>query len=155
MSVPVTVRRGDHADRGFVHDLGARSAASSVSPVREARYDDVLEAFARLVEFVFERRHEVLVAEEQGARIGFLLLLFDVPDEVTLTQQAFVAYTAVEPHARGRGVGRALLEAAELQARAAGLRYMSLMVTEENAPARTLYERAGFVVERRMMTKPL
>ena len=155
MSAAVTVRRGDHDDRGFVRDLGKRSAASSLSPVREARYDDVLDAFARLAEFVFARRHEVLIAEEQGTPVGFLLLLFDVPDEVTLTQQAFVAYTAVEPHARARGVGRALLGAAELQARAAGLRYMSLMVTEENAPARALYERAGFVTERRMMTKPL
>ena len=155
MSAAVAVRRGGGADRSFVRDLGKRSAASSVSPSREARYDDVLDAFARLVEFVFERRHEVLIAEEEGAPVGFLLLLFDVPDEVTLTEQAFVAYTAVEPHARARGVGRALLEAAELQARAAGLRYMSLMVTEENGPARALYERAGFVTERRMMTKAL
>jgi ribosomal protein S18 acetylase RimI-like enzyme len=155
VNAAVTVHRGGPDDRGFVRDLGKRSAASSVSPARDARYDDVLEAFVRLTEFVFERRHEVLIAEEQGAPVGFLLLLFDVPDEVTLTEQAFVAYTAVEPHARARGVGRALLEAAELQARAAGLRYMSLMVTEENGPARALYERAGFVTERRMMTKTL
>ena len=108
-----------------------------------------------LAEFVYGRNHEVLIAEEDGERVGFLLLLFDVPDEVTLMQQAFVAYTAVEPHARGRGVGRALLLAAEGSARAAGLGYVSLMVTEENAPARALYDRAGYVTERRMLTKVL
>jgi ribosomal protein S18 acetylase RimI-like enzyme len=66
-----------------------------------------------------------------------------------------VAYTAVEPHAQGRGIGRALMEEAEAVARGMGRTYVSLMVTEENAAARSLYDRAGFVTERRMMTKAL
>ena len=155
MNAAVVVRRGDLQDRAFVNDLGRRSTASSVSAVRSARYDDVLSAFDRLIDFVYERNHVVLIAEEDGDRIGFLALLFDIPDEVTLTEQAFVAYTAVEPRARGRGVGRALLEEAEIFARAMGRGYLSLMVTDENAPARGLYERSGFVTERRMMTKAL
>jgi ribosomal protein S18 acetylase RimI-like enzyme len=149
------VRSGNRDDRDFVRDLAHRSAASSVSAVRVARHGDVLESFDRLAEFVYARRHEALIAEEDGERIGFLLLLYDVPDEVTLTQQAFVAYTAVEPHARGRGVGAALLTAAEEYARAAGLAYVSLMVTDDNAPARALYDRAGYLTERRMLTKVL
>ncbi|MDQ6942952.1 MAG: GNAT family N-acetyltransferase, partial [Candidatus Eremiobacteraeota bacterium] len=68
---------------------------------------------------------------------------------------AFVAYTAVEPHARAAGVGRALMVAAEAHARAEGFGYVSLMVTEDNTPARRLYDGAGFVTERRMMTKAL
>ena len=155
MNATVAVRRGDRGDRDFVRDLGRRSAASSVSAVRVARYDDVLESFERLAEFVYGRRHDVLIAEENGERVGFLLLLYDIPDEVTLTDQAFVAYTAVEPLARGRGVGRALITAVDDFARAQDLRYVSLMVTDDNAPARTLYDKAGFVTERRMMTKAL
>ena len=155
MNAALAVRRGTRDDRPFVRDLAHRSSASSISAVRVARHDDVLESFDRLAEFVYGRHHEVLIAEEDRERVGFLLLLFDVPDEVTLTPQAFVAYTAVEPHARDRGVGRALLLAAEESARAAGLGYVSLMVTEENAPARALYERGGFVTERRMLTKVL
>jgi ribosomal protein S18 acetylase RimI-like enzyme len=155
MNAAAVVRQGDRDDREFVHDLGRRSAVSSLSAVRTAKYDDVVHAFDRLIDFVYERQHAVLIAEEGGERVGFLLLLFDIPDEVTLTEQAFVAYTAVEPHARGRGVGRVLLEEAEGFARGLGRRYMSLMVTEENAPARALYEGAGFVTERRMMTKVL
>ncbi|HEY0394837.1 MAG TPA: GNAT family N-acetyltransferase [Candidatus Elarobacter sp.] len=123
--------------------------------MRNARHGDVLDAFDKLVEFVYGRHHDVLIAEQGGERIGFLLLLYDVPDEVTLTEQAFVAYTAVEPFARGRGAGRALLDAAEAFARANGLRYVSLMVTDDNAPARGLYDKAGFVTERRMLTKRL
>ncbi len=155
MSEGVAVRAGDAADRDFVRDLGRRSASSSVSALRTVKYGDLLEAFDRLVEFVFGRRHDALIAEEHGERAGFLLLLYDIPDEVTLVDQAFVAYMAVEPASQGRGVGRALLEAAESHAAARGLRYVSLMVTDENAPARALYERAGFVTERRMLTKAL
>jgi ribosomal protein S18 acetylase RimI-like enzyme len=155
VSPSFTVRPGEPADREFVRDLGRRSATTSVSPVREARHADVLDAFERLVDFVYTRKHDVLIAEDGAVPVGFLLLLYDVPDEVTLTEQAFVAYTAVEPFARGHGAGRALLDAAEGYARARGLRYVSLMVTDDNAPARSLYERSGFVTERRMMTKPL
>jgi ribosomal protein S18 acetylase RimI-like enzyme len=126
-----------------------------VSAVRVARHHHVIESFERLAEFVYGRRHDVLIAEENGERVGFLLLLYDIPDEVTLTEQAFVAYTAVEPSARDRGVGRALIDAVDDCAREHGLRYVSLMVTEDNAPARTLYDHAGFVTERRMMTKSL
>lgn len=155
MNVAVTVRRGTRADRDFVRDLGRRTAASSISAIRTARFDDVVLAFERLVEFIFTREHEALIAADRDERLGFLLMLYDVPDEVTLTDQAFVAYTAVEPSARGRGIGRAMLDAAEGFARARGRRYVSLMVTEDNAPARALYDGAGFVTERRMMTKPL
>ena len=155
MNAAVAVRAGTVDDRGFARDLGRRTAGSSVASVRAPRYDDVLLALERLFDFVFAREHAFLVAEDGSERIGFLLMLFDIPDEVTLTQQAFIAYTAVEPAARGRGVARALLDAAEAVARAHGLRYMSLMVTDENEPARALYDGAGFVTERRMMTKPL
>jgi ribosomal protein S18 acetylase RimI-like enzyme len=155
MSAAVAVRRGDEGDHDFVRDLGRRSATSSVSAVRIARHDDVLYSLDRLADFVFGRRHTALIAERDGERVGFLLLLYDMPDEVTLTQQAFVAYTAVEPHARGSGVGRALMVAAEAHARAEGLAYISLMVTEDNVPARKLYDTAGFVTERRMLTKAL
>lgn len=155
MNPAVTVRRGTGGDRDFVRELGRRSGASSVSAVREARYGDVVTAFDHLIEFVYTRDHEVLIADEHGVPIGFLLLLYDVPDEVTLTRQAFVAYTAVEPFARGRGAGRAMMDAAEDAARARGLAYVSLMVTEDNRAARALYDGAGFVTERRMLTKPL
>ena len=156
MSGAVTVRRGRTADdRAYVRDLGERSATSSVSALRAARHADVVLSFQRLMDFCFGRAHDTLIAELDGERAGFLVLLYDVPDEVTLGEQAFVAYTAVEPHARRHGIARALLDEAERRARELRKPYMSLMVTDDNEPARTLYERAGFVTERRMMTKPL
>ena len=52
---------------------------------------------------------------------------------------------AVLPGARGGGVGRALLAAVEARARALGCCKVSLEVREDNALARRLYERVGFV----------
>ena len=155
MKVAFAVRAGERADREFVRDLGRRTVNSSVSAARVADADDAIVAFERLADFVFERRHEALIAEEGGARIGFLLLVFDIPDEVTLARQAFVAYTAVEPRAQGRGAGRSLMAAAEERARNAGLPCVSLMVSEDNVPARRLYEALGYATERRLLTKSL
>lgn len=50
----------------------------------------------------------------------------------------------VAPAARGKQVGRALVEAAAAWARARGHRTLFLWVTEANAPARRLYEGCGF-----------
>jgi ribosomal protein S18 acetylase RimI-like enzyme len=51
---------------------------------------------------------------------------------------------AVLPAHRGRGVGRALLAAAEEHARARGCCKLTLEVQDDNVPARTLYRRFGF-----------
>jgi len=50
----------------------------------------------------------------------------------------------VDPAWRGRGVGRLVLDAVVGWARQHGLR-VHLHVQAENAPARSLYERYGFV----------
>lgn len=97
----------------------------------------------------------VFIAEFDGERLGFLVMVDDEPDQVTLLPQAFVAYMAVEPRARRRGVAGGLLVAAEQAARERGLRHLALMVTEENLAARTLYAKAGFSTERRLLCKSL
>jgi ribosomal protein S18 acetylase RimI-like enzyme len=51
---------------------------------------------------------------------------------------------AVMPDFQRRGIGRALLEAAEAAARARGCCKLTLEVREDNAPARELYRRHGF-----------
>ena len=50
----------------------------------------------------------------------------------------------VRPPARGKGAGRALLEAIERKATALGCCKLTLEVTEQNHTARRVYERAGF-----------
>jgi ribosomal protein S18 acetylase RimI-like enzyme len=50
----------------------------------------------------------------------------------------------VSPDARGRGVGRRLMDACIEMARAAGKRRLTLNTTEDMAAARALYEGMGF-----------
>ena len=157
INVRVEVRgaAGEQEDRVFVAELGRRCVMSSTSSLRPAPEVDVRDAFDRLYAIVESQSHVTLIAQRDGQRAGFLLLLDELPDEVTLIPQAFVAYMAVEPDLRGKGVGAALLAAAENEARRRRLPYISLMVTEENEPACRLYEHAGYRTERRLLCKPL
>jgi ribosomal protein S18 acetylase RimI-like enzyme len=143
------------ADRDFVKALGRRSAMSSVGNLRRATEPAAAIAFERLYDIVQSQSHLTFIAHENGERVGFLLLLDELPDEVTLMDQGFVAYMAVDPKRRETGIGTALLAAAEDEARRRGLPYMALMVTEENEAARRLYERAGYFTERRLLCKLL
>jgi len=155
MNQTIAIRRGSHRDRAFVLDLGRRVSPTSVSSLRVALEPLVEGAYERLVEYVLARDNDVLVAEVDGVPAGFALLIHDLPDEITLTDQTFIAYMAVEPALQRRGIGRLLLDQIEAIARRRGLPYLSLMVTEENEAALELYAGAGFVTERRMMTKAL
>jgi ribosomal protein S18 acetylase RimI-like enzyme len=143
------------ADRSFVRDLGRRCAMASVGSLRYAPEAIVGEAFDRLCEIVYAQSHVALIAQREERRVGFLLMLDQLPDEVTSLPQAFVAYMGVEPECRHVGVGAALLTAAEDEARRRRLSYMALMVTEENRAARSLYERSGYQTERRLLGKAL
>ena len=76
-----------------------------------------------------------VVALEGGRLVGTCRLVFDA-------DTAKLGRMAVEPAARGQGVGAALLRAAEAQARAAGAGRIGL---HAQARARDLYARGGFV----------
>ncbi|MHB8146310.1 MAG: GNAT family N-acetyltransferase [Vulcanimicrobiaceae bacterium] len=127
----------------------------SVSSSRRAMPAVVLKSYDRLLDIVENQSHVTLIAELEGVPVGFLLLLDRLSDEVTGEPQAFIAYMAVERAHRQGGIGAALMRAAEDEARSRALPYMALMVTEENAAARELYAKAGFVTERRLLCKEL
>jgi ribosomal protein S18 acetylase RimI-like enzyme len=156
MSAQIALRRGTTADRAFVLDLGRRTTIDSVSAFRHASRQAIEASFEQLVTFAFDRAYALTIAESAlEGPLGFVMMLEDLPDEVTGMPQGFVAYMAVEPDARRRGIARTLLAAAEDAARAKGLPNVSLMVTEDNAAARELYAQAGYVTERRLLCKTL
>ena len=156
MSGPATVREGVAADVAFIVELGTATLRTSVPSAREPVADATLaRSFSHLLATVGTIEHAVYVAEEDGERVGFCIVADDLPDEVTELSQSFVAYMAVVPAARGRGIAGRLIAAAEDGARARGRRYLALMVTEENAAARRAYDRAGYRTERRYLCKTL
>lgn len=64
---------------------------------------------------------------------------------VRLRHKATVWGMHVLPAARGRGLGKALLQAIAAHARASGIEILQLGVAVDNAPARALYAAAGYV----------
>ncbi len=75
---------------------------------------------------------------EEGPRPAGMILCRIVVDE------AEILTVAVDPAARGQGLGRALLQAALDRGRAAGAASVFLEVAVDNAAARALYAAAGF-----------
>jgi GNAT superfamily N-acetyltransferase len=154
MTISVRYARPD--DRPFITTLGESSSVETISPQRPAPAHATALAFRKLLAYCDERSANVtLIGEADGARAGFSIIVFDVLDDVTQREQAFVAYMAVTREHRRLGVARALLVAAEEEARRRGLSHISLMVTEASAPARALYAQAGFTAERVQMTKAI
>ena len=87
-----------------------------------------------------------LVAELDGTLVGYIRLGF--PTSLACNSHVRqIQGLVVAEEARGAGVGRALLRAAQDEARRRGARRITLRVLGHNTPARGLYESEGFVVE--------
>lgn len=78
-----------------------------------------------------------LMVEEDEAVLGFILCR-------AMAGEAEILTLAVDPAARRRGLGRALVEAATGAARMAGAESLFLEVAHDNTPALALYEAVGF-----------
>lgn len=99
----------------------------------------------RYLEERFTRGESViLVAEDStGTLVGFTQLY---PAFCSVAaDRTFVLYDLfVTPAARGTGAGRALMEAAETHARAAGAARLELSTAKTNAIGQSLYESCGW-----------
>ena len=76
-------------------------------------------------------------AFEAGKMAGFILM-------GALTDQTDIITLAVSPSARGRGIAKQLVRAAEAEAAARGAEIIFLEVAEDNAAAIALYKGAGY-----------
>jgi GNAT superfamily N-acetyltransferase len=97
----------------------------------------------------------LLVAETAaGERVG-IVWVTTATDHFTRLPAGHVEDLATVPEYEGRGVGTALMAAAEAWARDRGYAAMTLNVWPANARARTLYGRLGFADEIVRMKKLL
>jgi ribosomal protein S18 acetylase RimI-like enzyme len=100
------------------------------------------EAIAELAAPLLESG-EVTVLFGGGGPDGFAQLRFR-PSLYTGALDAHLEELYVVPDRRGRGLGRALLNAAMEHARGRGAAHIDLGTSEDDVAARALYESAGF-----------
>ncbi|MEU7482323.1 GNAT family N-acetyltransferase [Streptomyces sp. NPDC042319] len=134
------VRTAVPADEAALGALDRRtwSPLHSVQPRPEPPYDPFFDAWHVPDDF--------LVAVADGRIAGYLRLVRPTPLDCNAHVRQ-IQGLAVDDRVRGRGVARALLAAAVDRAVAEGAERMTLRVLGHNAPARRLYESAGFRVE--------
>jgi GNAT superfamily N-acetyltransferase len=84
------------------------------------------------------------LAEVDGRAVGHLVLSVAFSMEFG-GLRGFVDDLYVDPRARNRGIGAALLSAARVEALTRGLRALCVETGLDDHPARGLYSRAGFV----------
>jgi ribosomal protein S18 acetylase RimI-like enzyme len=83
---------------------------------------------------------DVLLARDGGDLVGSVMVGFD-------GHRGWVYYLATDPKRRKRGIGRALMTAAEAKLRELGCPRIRLMVRGGNLPARGFYEAVGYEVQ--------
>jgi GNAT superfamily N-acetyltransferase len=111
----------------------------------EYGWDERFEGLVAGVMAEFARGHDAArercwIAEIDGEPVGSVMLVRK-SDEV-----AKLRVLLVEPRARGRGVGKRLVEECVGFARAAGYRKVTLWTDSELAAARRIYEGVGLVL---------
>ncbi len=95
-----------------------------------------------------------LVAESEGKLVGLVHYLFH-RSTTMIEPNCYLQDLFTDERARGKGVGRALIEAVYGRARVAGCSRVYWLTHETNATARRLYdqvaENTGFIVYRKML----
>lgn len=133
-------------------ELAANIVRSGTLPRAEA----VRKAAADLAHLLPEGHatpgHLLWTGEVDGRPVGEVWLQLRDRSDGT---HAFGFDLHVHPRLRGRGYGRALVRAAQREARERGVRSVALSVFGFSTTARRIYESDGFVVTAQTMTKQL
>ena len=115
---------------------------ASVSFMHPLTRERAVAFWRRVAEGVAANGRALLVAEDERGICGTVQLVFDLPENQP--HRADVAKTLVHRRARRRGLGAALLRAAEATARESG-RTLLVIDTVTGADGARLYERLGWV----------
>jgi ribosomal protein S18 acetylase RimI-like enzyme len=96
--------------------------------------------------------HITLIAENNEVPLGFLHARSH-KDGVSGETCGTVPLLSVSPEAQGMGVGKMLIEAAEVWAKGLGYRLLHLEVFANNSNAQNFYQKLGFEAETIQMIK--
>ena len=153
MAAPITVRPVARADydvwlplwdgyNKFYGRFGPTALPAEITARTWARFFDAYEPV------------HALVAESEGRLVGLVHYLFH-RSSTLIEPTCYLQDLFADERTRGRGVGRALIEAVYERAKIAGCTRVYWLTHETNATARRLYdqlaENTGFIVYRKQL----
>jgi len=133
------------------------SAALAIAPIEDGDVTAVIALWERCgltrpwndpaADIALARRgahSTILIGRDGGAIIATAMVGHD-------GHRGWVYYVAVDPDRRGKGHGRAIMNAAEEWLRLAGIAKMQLMVRSDNTRVQAFYESIGYDEQERII----
>ena len=143
----MNIRPATVADLAAVLALVPRLAATGSPPGRDAKQIEASDTESVTRALRQPAADEVLLVAEDGGQLLGLIHVKTVVDYFSQQPIAHVSDVVVAASAEGRGMGKALMHAAEDWARGRGYAMVQLHVLVDNARARSMYERLGYSAE--------
>jgi ribosomal protein S18 acetylase RimI-like enzyme len=144
--MPVTLRAATAADHAAIRALDPRLIAEASLPGATP------EDFARFQRNFTDKaladsnpQSRLIVAVDGSDAVLGYIHLKPIHDDVLDVETGYVSIIAVAENAAGQGIGKKLMEAAEVWAREHGYPSLLLDVFASNETARRFYEKTGFV----------
>lgn len=141
--MPYVIIKADYSNPKHINDLASQLIAYSADPMGggEALSED-------------QARSNMAAMGERSFAVSFLAYEDDIAIGLCNCFEAFSTFAgapilnihdiAVDADHRGKGVAKALMQAAEAHANTIGAAKLTLEVLEGNTPARIAYEKYGF-----------
>lgn len=138
-----TVRAATEEDIPRILEL-YNDLTSTVSPTGEQSLPSLDDVQRVISEIASMPGHELLVAEEDGAVVGTMVLLIVPNLSHRALPWAIIENLVVDGKYRRRGIGRLLMEYAIEQARKAGCYKVQLLSNKKRHEAHQFYQTLGF-----------
>jgi len=155
------IRLAKKDDIKNVIDLASEMAILSKSPFRTGTDNDTVAAYRRkdlqsLYSAINNPDFAVFIAESlEGDFLGHVLVMNNHQESSTGEMQGFVFDLSVKSQYQGLGIGRELMNSAEMFCQIGGMPNICLNVTASNEKAVNFYKAIGYSEERKQMIKNL
>jgi len=153
---PVRLPQDEPAILSFINGLQDYEAAFESDRRRDA---DFAAEHWRYVQHVCAEKHgHIVIAELDGKPVGWAFA-YEEHGELFITEperrRGFLAEIFVKPEARGKGLGRGLIDSCEAWAKDRGHKLLIIGVLSQNARAIRAYEGAGYAPYTQFLRKYL
>jgi GNAT superfamily N-acetyltransferase len=138
--------------------IGLQDHEAAFEPDRRRDPAFALEHWRELLRRHAEKQGIILIAENGEGAVGWAFAHDETADVFVVEAErkhGFLAELFVAPQARGKGLGRALIEGCEAWARSRGHKLLTVGVLARNSSAIRAYEGSGYAPYSTMMRRYL